>query len=414
MTKLNRTLTQRWAPEQMLTFWLPLLRERGRRDLADDAITDADRVLDDDAAAPAAKARALAVRGIALRDQEKYADAKADLEQAKKDLPVADGEWVLETEMALAEASDPSAYFASRAEAFRQEGRAAQAFALLNRALETAGPAARARLLVERGTWRLDDALARGKGRAAADDPDLAAARKDAEDASDGGSPEALLPQRPDRRGTGTARHGHRRLPPGVGRPWRPGRGWRPLPGGAGPLAGAAEAGQAGGAAGRGRRQGRQKGRPAVVGGVGGAVDHRAAAGRPSRRGGRGHEGGAEVGGRDPGGQGRRRAVRGPRHGPGGQGPVDGSFNHLCGGASSVTQPGARRRADAADPGQSELAAAVLVDRGRPAWGRNALCRRTALVFRPRLSEGGEGVFRRPWRTTGRTRGITTSWVWRV
>jgi len=192
VTKLNRTLTQRWAPEQMLTFWLPLLRERGRRDLADDAITDADRVLDDDAAAPAAKARALAVRGIALRDEEKYADAKADLEQAKKDLPIADGEWMLETEMALAEASDPSAYFASRAEAFRREGRAAQAFALLGRALETAGPGARTRLLVERGTWRLDDALVRGRGRAAADDPDLAAARKDAEDAAKDGTPEAL------------------------------------------------------------------------------------------------------------------------------------------------------------------------------------------------------------------------------
>ena len=191
-TRLDRTLTQRWTPEQMLTYWLPLLRERARRDLADDAITDADRVLDDDAATPAAKARALAVRGMALRDQEKYDDAKADLEKAKKDLPPADGEWALETEMALAEASDPSAYFASRAEAFRREGRPAQAFALLNRALETAGPASRIRLLVERGTWRLDDALARGKGRVAADDPDLAAARKDAEDAAKGGTPEAL------------------------------------------------------------------------------------------------------------------------------------------------------------------------------------------------------------------------------
>ena len=56
---LNGTLKQRWAPEQMLTFWLPLLRERGRKDLAENALIDADRVLNDDAASAAAKARAM-------------------------------------------------------------------------------------------------------------------------------------------------------------------------------------------------------------------------------------------------------------------------------------------------------------------------------------------------------------------
>ena len=55
---LKGTLQQRWAPEQMLTYWLPLLRERGRKDLAADAIIDADRVLNDDAASAPAKARA--------------------------------------------------------------------------------------------------------------------------------------------------------------------------------------------------------------------------------------------------------------------------------------------------------------------------------------------------------------------
>ena len=43
-------------------------------------------------------------------------------------------------EAALKEASDPSAYFAGRAETFHKEGRTAQALALLERALETAAP----------------------------------------------------------------------------------------------------------------------------------------------------------------------------------------------------------------------------------------------------------------------------------
>ena len=267
VTKLNRTLTQRWAPEQMLTFWLPLLRERGRRDLADDAITDADRVLDDDAAAPAAKARALAVRGMALRDEEKYADAKADLEQAKKDLPVADGEWLLETEMALTEASDPSAYFASRAEAFRQEGRRRAGVRPAEPGAGNGGAG-----VADAGCW-----WSAGRGGWTTPSP---AARAAPRRTTPTWPPPVRTPRTPPR----TARR--RRFTSAAGSPRNWGSRTRPSTTTArrwavtatldadgaryraalARAAGAAEAGQAGGAAGRGRRQGRQEGRPAVVG----------------------------------------------------------------------------------------------------------------------------------------------------
>ena len=131
--RLNGALQQRWTPDQMLTFWMPLLQERGNSDLADKAILDADRVLKEAKASPDDKARAHAVKGIALRNEEKYAEAKAELEQAKATLPKTDGVWSLETEAALKVASDPSAYFAARAEAFRKANQTAPALAMLNR-----------------------------------------------------------------------------------------------------------------------------------------------------------------------------------------------------------------------------------------------------------------------------------------
>ena len=108
------------------------------------------------------------------------------------DLPKEDGEWLLETETALNEATDPAAYYAARAEALRREGRTVQALAMVGRALETAGPALRSRLLVDRGTWRLNDALRAGNGRVTADDPNVAAARTDADEAAKNGYAEAF------------------------------------------------------------------------------------------------------------------------------------------------------------------------------------------------------------------------------
>ena len=202
---LNSTLKQRWTPGQMLTFWMPLLQERGRNDLADKAVIDANRVLNDAKASPEDKARAHAVKGMALRNEEKYAAAKAELEQAQAKLPKADGLWSLETEAALKEVADPSAYFAARAEKYRKEKQLAEAVAMLNRALATAAtPEAKARLIAERGAWRLEQALAHSNGRAAPNDPDLLAAEKDAAQAKKVGGARGVLLERPDRRTIGT------------------------------------------------------------------------------------------------------------------------------------------------------------------------------------------------------------------
>jgi hypothetical protein len=174
---LRTNLKERWQPEQMLSFWLPLLPER--QDLADKAILDADRVLKDDKASPADKAHAHAVKGIALSDQEKYNDAKPELSKAKADLPKEDGEWVLATDAALTDASDPSASLARKADEYRKEGRNAQALALLDKAIKAA-PQAPTALLIKRGGLHLQEALAHGKGQVVEGDADLTAARQDA------------------------------------------------------------------------------------------------------------------------------------------------------------------------------------------------------------------------------------------
>jgi tetratricopeptide (TPR) repeat protein len=98
----------------------------------------------------------------------------------------------LQVEAALKEASDPSAYFAARAEAFRKANQTAQALVMLNRALEMAPPDAKPRLIAERGALRLEAALAHGNGRAAPHDPDLLAAQKDAEEGKKAGGAAAF------------------------------------------------------------------------------------------------------------------------------------------------------------------------------------------------------------------------------
>ncbi len=191
-TRLNSELKERWEPDQMLTFWMPLLQERGRNDLADKAIIDADRVLNDAKVTPENKARAHAVKGVALRNEEKYAAAKSELEQARANLPKANGSWSLETEAALKEASDPAAYFAAKAEMYRREGQIAPALAMLNRALDAAPPEGKARIVAERGALHLEQALAHGAGRAVPNDPELIAALKDADESRKIGGAEAF------------------------------------------------------------------------------------------------------------------------------------------------------------------------------------------------------------------------------
>src|SRR5439155_14429324 len=65
LRRLTETLGQRWAPETMLSYWLPVLADRGQKELAVAAVKDVERVRGDDKVGTAAKAQALAEEGLA-------------------------------------------------------------------------------------------------------------------------------------------------------------------------------------------------------------------------------------------------------------------------------------------------------------------------------------------------------------
>jgi hypothetical protein len=181
-------LKQRRQPKEMLPVWLGALQDRDRKDLAADAVKDADRVLTDKAASAAEKARAQVVKGLALRNQGKYAEARQALEQGKAALGTGAPALLAAVETALSEARDPAASFARRAEELQRRGKAAEAVELLDkaRAAMPAGPA-QARLLAERGLLQLEAARAAARGgRLAPEDARVVAALKDAAEAIKG------------------------------------------------------------------------------------------------------------------------------------------------------------------------------------------------------------------------------------
>ncbi|MFO0842520.1 MAG: hypothetical protein U0797_09010 [Gemmataceae bacterium] len=169
-------LAQRWEPSQMLSYWLPLLDgQRERNDLAAGARKDAERVQADPDAKPEDQARALLVEGLALRNEEKYAEAVPVLKKAAAGLQ---GDELRRAEAALREAAAPAATAAGRAAELESQGNRKEALALLERALKTL-PDPKGPLYVQRARVAL--AEARAKGALAANDPLVAEARRDAE-----------------------------------------------------------------------------------------------------------------------------------------------------------------------------------------------------------------------------------------
>jgi hypothetical protein len=189
--RFREQLGQRWRPNEMLTYWLPILRDHSRTDLAAKAALDAARVVKEADASPTDKARADAVLGLALRIQGKMAEAKAALERARAGLPAADAEWRERVEAALKDVADPAGYFLSRAAELQRQGRADQAVAELDKA-EKANPAGAARFQAQRALLRLDAAPARPDGRPGPNDAALRAARRDADEAARSGDAFAL------------------------------------------------------------------------------------------------------------------------------------------------------------------------------------------------------------------------------
>jgi hypothetical protein len=191
VARFREQLSQRWQPGEMLTYWLPILGDRARTDLAGKAAIDANRVAQDASASPAEKARALAVLGLALRNQGNLAEAKAALEKARASLSPSDADWRERVDAALKEVADPAAYYVTRAKELQSVGKPAEAAAELEKAGK-AYPAGAAQFSAQRALMLLEAAAARSGDRPAPNDPALTAARRAADEAAKSGDAYAL------------------------------------------------------------------------------------------------------------------------------------------------------------------------------------------------------------------------------
>ncbi len=186
-------LAQRWKPQEMLVLWLPILDdERGRLDLAERALRDADRVQSDEKSSAADRARAEVIRGLALRNQGHLADAKAALKRGANGLTGDRTPFAERAEAALKESSESGSALAQRARKLQQEGKPSEAVAALNQALESAPADAQAALLAERSQIELDAARAKHSGTLSPTDPLVVAAHRDAADAAKAGLAEGF------------------------------------------------------------------------------------------------------------------------------------------------------------------------------------------------------------------------------
>lgn len=179
IVQLSASLKQRLRPQEMLPLWLLLLDEnRGRTELIGLATKDVERVEMDPRATPVQKGEAKVVRGLALRNAEKFGEAKTVLEAARG--AVDKGEWAARANAALEEASHPTAYFAQQAQELYDRGRMEAAMAVLERALKILPAKEQGRLLAQRSVIELDAARSKAKKALTASDPLIDAARKDA------------------------------------------------------------------------------------------------------------------------------------------------------------------------------------------------------------------------------------------
>jgi hypothetical protein len=183
---LTSSLKERWKPEEMLPLWLLLLDEnRGRTDLTNQAAKDVDRVTADAHTSQTRKGEAAVVLGLALRNTEKFSEAKKVLEAARGS--VDKGEWLVRADAALKEVSNPAAYFANQAQTLYDRGRLEAALAVLDRAMKVLTAQDQSKLLAQRSLIELDAARTKTKGTLSPTEPLLIAARKDAAEAAKAG-----------------------------------------------------------------------------------------------------------------------------------------------------------------------------------------------------------------------------------
>jgi hypothetical protein len=187
--RLTAALKLRRGPEEMLAVWLLVLEQnRTRTDLARKAEQDAERLKAEGQTTAAQKGQAQILLGLALRNTEKFAEARAALEAGRA--AVDRGVWLNVADAALKEVSDPAAYYAGQAESLYNRGRMNDALELLARALRLLPAKEQGRLLARRSLIELDAASSKAKGVVSPTEPLLAAARRDADAAIKAGAAE--------------------------------------------------------------------------------------------------------------------------------------------------------------------------------------------------------------------------------
>jgi tetratricopeptide (TPR) repeat protein len=132
-------------------------------------------------------AHAEVLKGLALRNQDKYAEAKTALEKAKAALAKDDKAFQEAADTGLKEVSNLGAAYTARADALHKQGKYDDAIAALTRAIDE-GPQDKGNLLAKRSLLELDAAKAKAAGKLTGKDPGVVAAQKDAEAASTAGA----------------------------------------------------------------------------------------------------------------------------------------------------------------------------------------------------------------------------------
>jgi tetratricopeptide (TPR) repeat protein len=117
------------------------------------------------------------IRGLVLRNEEKFPQAVPVLKKATAALADTPGTWLKQAEEALSEVSNPGAGVARKVNTLMAEGQHSEALALLNRRLKVvSGP--KGALYAKRALLSLE--AARAKGPLAGSDPLVVSARRDA------------------------------------------------------------------------------------------------------------------------------------------------------------------------------------------------------------------------------------------
>ncbi|RLS27299.1 MAG: hypothetical protein DWH70_00825 [Planctomycetota bacterium] len=183
---VDKKLKESRQPGEMLDYWRTLMEKKGQAELEKKATEDVEKVMVDAAANPELKARAEVLKGITLRNQGKYVEAKALLEKGKAALNAGDIAWKLQADIALKEANDPVTHFVELSKKQESMNQIVESVNSLSKAIELStqfSPKRRAELLADRCLVEIERAQVRAKGKPQLNDPSLLAAAKDADEA---------------------------------------------------------------------------------------------------------------------------------------------------------------------------------------------------------------------------------------